>query len=106
MHSDLPLNPGVTRGALLLEGPALVLVRDAEGDQLPVEPRDLLLPLLQRRLRSLKRSTLPLKRRLGLDEGGPLLLELTLSLLASGALLLEPLLRCEDRGGLVGEVGL
>jgi hypothetical protein len=37
---------------------------------------------------------------------GPLLLELTLSLLASSALLPELLLCCDDRGGLVGEVGL
>jgi hypothetical protein len=33
-------------GALLLEGPLLVRVRDAEGYQLPVEPRDLGIPLL------------------------------------------------------------
>jgi hypothetical protein len=35
------------RGALLLKGPALILVGDAEGDQLPVELRDLIIPLLQ-----------------------------------------------------------
>jgi hypothetical protein len=35
------------RGALLLEGVVLILVRDAEGDQLPVELRDLILSLLQ-----------------------------------------------------------
>jgi hypothetical protein len=35
------------RGALLLEGPALIRVRDTEGDQLPVEFRDLILSLLQ-----------------------------------------------------------
>jgi hypothetical protein len=40
-------------GALLLKGPALILVRDAEGDQLPVELRDLILSLLQRRPRPL-----------------------------------------------------
>jgi hypothetical protein len=34
------------RGALLLEGPDLVRVRDVEGDQLPVELRNLSLPLL------------------------------------------------------------
>jgi hypothetical protein len=39
------------RGALLLEGSALILVRDAEGNQLPVELRDLILSLLQRRPR-------------------------------------------------------
>jgi hypothetical protein len=84
----------------------LVLVRDAEGDQLPVEPGDLVLPLLERRLRPLERGTLLLERRPGLDEGGPLPLELTLGLLASGVLLSELLLHCDDRGGLVGEVGL
>jgi hypothetical protein len=35
------------RGALLLEGLALVLEGDAERDQLSVEPRDLVLPLLE-----------------------------------------------------------
>jgi hypothetical protein len=35
------------RGALLLEGPALILIGDVEGDQLPVELRDLILSLLQ-----------------------------------------------------------
>jgi hypothetical protein len=35
------------RGALLLEGPLLICVRDAEGYELPVEPRDLGIPLLQ-----------------------------------------------------------
>jgi hypothetical protein len=48
------------RGALLLEGPALILVGDAEGDQLPVELRDLILSLLQRHPRPLERSMLPL----------------------------------------------
>jgi hypothetical protein len=81
------------RGALLLEGPELVRVRDAEGDQLPVELRDLVLPLLQRRLRPLESSMLPLERRPSINEGGPLLLELTLDLLASSALLPELLLR-------------
>jgi hypothetical protein len=42
------------RGALLLEGPTLILVGDAEGDQLPVELRDLILSLLQRRPRPLE----------------------------------------------------
>jgi hypothetical protein len=88
------------RGALLLEGPALILVRDAEGDQLPVELRDLVLSLLQRRMRPFESSMLPLERRPGIDEGGPLLLELTLGLLAGGTLLPELLLRCDDRGGL------
>jgi hypothetical protein len=94
------------RGALLLEGPVLILVRDAEGDQLPVELRDLVLSLLQRRPRPLEHSVLPLERRPGIDEGGPLLLELTLGLLAGGTLLPELLLRCDDRSGLGSEGGL
>jgi hypothetical protein len=94
------------RGALLLEGPLLILVRDAEGDQLPVELRDLILSLLQRRLRPFESSMLPLECRPGIDEGGPLLLELTLGLLAGGTLLPELLLRYDDRGGLGGEGGL
>jgi hypothetical protein len=94
------------RGALLLEGPVLILVRDAEGDQLPVELRDLIPSLLQRRLRPFESSMLPLERRPGIDEGGPLLLELTLGLLAGGTLLPELLLHCDDRSGLGGEGGL
>jgi hypothetical protein len=38
---------GDDRGALLLEGSLLIRVRDAEGYQLPIEPRDLGVPLLQ-----------------------------------------------------------
>jgi hypothetical protein len=94
------------RGALLLEGPDLVRVRDAEGNQLPVELRDLSLLLLQRCLRSLESSMLPLERRPGINEGGPLLLELTLGLLAGSMLLPELLLRCDNRGDLSGEGGL
>jgi hypothetical protein len=73
------------RGALLLEGPLLVRIRDAESNQLPVELRNLGIPLLQRLLRSLESGTLPLKRRPGVSESGPLLLELTFSLLAGSA---------------------
>jgi hypothetical protein len=94
------------RGALLLEGPELVRVRDAEGDQLPVELRDLVFPLLQRRLRPLESGMLSLERRPGINKGGPLLLELTLSLLAGGTLLPELLLRCDNRDDLSGEGGL
>jgi hypothetical protein len=46
---------------------------------------------------------LPLERRPGIDEGGLLLLELTLGLLAGGTLLPELLLHYDDRGGLGGE---
>jgi hypothetical protein len=49
-------------GALLLERPLLVRVRDAEGYQLAVEPRDISIPLLQRLLRRLERSVLLLER--------------------------------------------
>jgi hypothetical protein len=50
------------RGTLLLEGPLLIRVRDAEGYQLPIEPRDLGVPLLQRLLRPLESGALPLER--------------------------------------------
>jgi hypothetical protein len=111
------------RGPLLLEGLAPDLVRDAERDQLPVKPRDLVLPLLEGCPRALERSALllqlsqhllvrqalPLKHCPGIGKSGPLFLELTLSLLARDALLPELLLRCDGcdgRGGLVGEAGL
>jgi hypothetical protein len=58
----LGLSPQVTDcGLLLLEGLAQVLVRDAELDQLPVELRGLILPLLEGRLRPLERGALLLK---------------------------------------------
>jgi hypothetical protein len=75
-------------GALLLERPLLVRVRDAEGYQLAVEPRDINIPLLQRLLR------------------GSLLLELTLGLLAGGTLLPELFLRRGKRSDLGVEGGL
>jgi hypothetical protein len=63
----LGLSPQVTdRGLLLLKGLVQVLMRDAELDQLPVEPRDIVIPLLKGCLRPLER--------------GALLLELTLHL--------------------------
>jgi hypothetical protein len=40
----------------------LVRVRDVEGNQLPVELRDVRLPLLQRCSRLLESSMLPLER--------------------------------------------
>jgi hypothetical protein len=81
---------------LLLEGLAQVLVRDVELGQLPVEPRDLVVPLLEVRLCPLKcgalllepalglfpRQMLVLEGSPGLGKGGPLLLELGLRLLA------------------------
>jgi hypothetical protein len=49
-------------GLLLLEGLAQVLVRDAKLDQLPIEPRDLVLPLLEGGLRVVWTSLGPLPR--------------------------------------------
>jgi hypothetical protein len=49
------------RGPLLLEGLALVLMRDTERDQLLVELRDLVLPLLEGRMHHFKHGTLLLK---------------------------------------------
>jgi hypothetical protein len=46
---------------LLLEGLALVLMRDTERDQLPVELRDLVLPLLEGRPHAFERGRLLLK---------------------------------------------
>jgi hypothetical protein len=48
--------------ALLLERPLLVRVRDTEGYQLAVEPRDISIPLLQRLLRRLASGALLLER--------------------------------------------
>jgi hypothetical protein len=112
----LGLSPQVTdRGLLLLEGLAQVLVRDAELDQLPVELRDLVFPLLEGRLRPLEhgvllleptqrplsRQAFPLERSPGLSEGSLLLLKLGLRLLARGLLLTELLLHRGKCGGLV-----
>jgi hypothetical protein len=63
------------RGLLLLEGLAQILVRDADLNQLTVEPRHLILLLLER-------GPCPLER-------GALLLELAQRLLPRHALLLE-----------------
>jgi hypothetical protein len=85
---------------------AQVLVRDAELHQLPVKPRDIIVPLLKGCLRPLKRGALlleptlrlfprqafPLEGSPSLDEGSPLLLEVVLCLLACGSLLPELLL--------------
>jgi hypothetical protein len=103
---------------MLLEGQAQVLVRDAELGQLPVEPRDIVIPLLEGRLCPLKcgallleptllfpRQMLALEGGPGLGKGGPLLLELGLRPLACALFLLELLLRRGERGGLVGQAG-
>jgi hypothetical protein len=103
------------RGLLLLEGLALVLVRDADLHQLPVEARHLLLLLLERGPRLLKRGTLPLelaqrflarhapllKRGPSLDECGPLPLKLAFRLRAGGSLLAKLFLRRGERDSLV-----
>jgi hypothetical protein len=103
------------RGLLLLEGLALVLVRDADPHQLPVEMRHLLLLLLERRPRLVERGTLPLElaqrflarqaplleRGPSLEECGPLPLKLAVHLLAYSWFLPELLLRRGERGSLV-----
>jgi hypothetical protein len=90
-------------------------MRNTELGQLPVEPRDLVIPLLKSCLRPLERGVLLLKPTLrlfprqafplegspGLDEGSLLLLELVLCLLACGPLLPELLLRRRKRRGLL-----
>jgi hypothetical protein len=113
----LDLSSQVTdRGLLLLEGLAQVLVRDAELHQLPVKPRDIVVPLLKGWLHPLERGALlleptlrlftrqafPLEGSPSLNEGSPLLLELVLFLLACGPLLLVLLLRRHERHGLLG----
>jgi hypothetical protein len=106
-------------GLLLLEGQAQVLVRDADLGQLPVEPRDLVIPLLEGRPCPLKCGALLLELALrlfphqmltlvggpGLGKGGPLLLELGLRLLACDPFLPELLLRLGEGGSLVGQAG-
>jgi hypothetical protein len=90
-------------------------VRDAELGQLPVEPRDLIIPLLEGRLCPLKcgallleptlclspRQTLTLEGGPSLDKSGPLLLELGLRLLAHDLFLPELLLRRGERDDFV-----
>jgi hypothetical protein len=104
---------------MVLEGLAQVFVRDAELGQLPVEPRDLIIPLLEGRLHPLKCGGLLLETALrlfpcqtleleggpGLGKGGPLLLELGLRLLARDLFLLELILHRGERGGLVRQAG-
>jgi hypothetical protein len=84
---------------------------DVELIQLPAEPRDFFIPLLEGRLRPLECDALLLEEALGLFsrqaltlEGGPslsecspLLLELSLRLLVRILLLLEPVL-CQGEG--------
>jgi hypothetical protein len=104
---------------LLLAGLSQVLVGHTLLDQLTGEPRDLLVPGLDGGLRLLKRSMLPLKMALalplgprfalkgglGLLEGGPLLLELSLHLMACALLLTELLPHRGKRSDLVRQIG-
>jgi hypothetical protein len=92
--------------ALLLEGQLLARAGDAEHHQLALDLGELGVPVLQRHLRRLASSALPLQGRPGVDEGGLLLLEPPLSSLASGALLQELLLSNGEGRDLGVEGGL
>jgi hypothetical protein len=107
------------RGLLFPDSLALILERDAQLGQLPVNPRDFVVPLLEGRPHPLERGTLLVKQTLGLlshqalaleggpslSKGGPLLLELSLSLPARVPLLPKLLLRRGEGGGLVRQAG-
>jgi hypothetical protein len=94
-------------------------MRDAELGQLPVEPRDLVILLLEGcphplkcgvlllelALRLFPPQTLTPEGGLGLGEGGPLLLELSLRVLACDLFLPEPIFRRGKRSVLVRKAG-
>jgi hypothetical protein len=96
------------RGLLLLEGLAQIFVRNADLNQLPVEPRHLVLLLLEGDLRPFECGTLLLeltqrllpRKALPLERGA-LLLKLAFRLLARDSLLLELPLRRGECGSLV-----
>jgi hypothetical protein len=73
--------------ALLLEGQLLARARDAEHHQLALELGELGVPVLQRHLRRLASSALPLQGRPSVGKGGLLLLEPPRSSLTGRALL-------------------
>jgi hypothetical protein len=92
--------------ALLLEGHLLVRARNAEHYQLALDLGELGVLVLQRHLRHLTSSALPLQGRPSIDKGGLLLLEPSLSPLTGGAFLQELVLSNSERRELGIEGGL
>jgi hypothetical protein len=92
--------------ALLLEGQLLARARDAEHHQLALDLRELGVSVLQRHLRRLTSSALPLQGRPNVGKGGLLLLEPSLSSLTGDALLQELVLSNSERRELGVEGGL
>jgi hypothetical protein len=91
--------------ALLLEGQLLARARDAEHHQLALELGELGVPILQRHLRRLASSELPLQGRPSISKGSLLLLEPPLSSVTGGALLQELALSSGERRDLGVEGG-
>jgi hypothetical protein len=92
------------RGILLLAGLTQVLIGHTQLGQLPIEPRDLLVPELDGRLCLLKRGALSLELSLHFLPGQVRALEGGLCLLEGGLLLLEPSLRLLARTLLLVEL--